>query len=132
MSSSSNWTAVATFDKSQFGPLRDELKIFIAILEAEEAQYAKDLALEITRVNAEKSKMKWWKFGLDNPTFYVANGNFFMRVWRNEYLAKVRSIHSVIGVNALSTNTADSVTIDTELIRTIRGTNARNKAESTT
>jgi len=132
MSSSSNWTAVATFDKSQFGPLRDELKIFIAILEAEEAQYAKDLALEITRVNAEKSKMKWWKFGLDDPIFYVANGNFFRRVWRNEYLAKVRSIHSVIGVNALSTNTADSVTIDTELIRTIRGTNARNKAESTT
>jgi hypothetical protein len=76
MSSSSNWTAVATFDKSQFEPLRDELKTFIAILEAEEAAYAKDLALEITRVNAEKSKMKWWKFGLDNPIFYVANGNF--------------------------------------------------------
>ncbi len=114
-----------TFLKPTFWSLREDVQSFLDALEEDARDRAETKRLRNIRDQILRASMKWWKFGLDAPT-YRPDGLVHEEMFFNMSLTKNRNrLLNLIAVIDSEVPPA-SITLDIQFLNEIRN-NGKNK-----
>ena len=115
-----------TFLKSTFWSLREDAQAFLDALDEDTQIYAEKKKVRAQEDQVLRASMKWWKFGLDDPTYFRPDRLLYEETFLNMSLTKNRNrLLNLIAVIDSEVPPA-SITLDIQFLNTIRN-NGKNK-----